>query len=178
MKNILYLGLLAIMPIVVHAQCITRYADCYHGLESGYSVDGAVKGQIKETKNAIYIRNIEINQKNSNNPALSVIANAHDKKRVIIENVEVNIHNASVYNNQGLAGSVALHFENEGNTIDGLKINAMGYNRYVAKTDSQQNGAGIGVIQYVNNATKNIVHKDVEISNYGLVVSESIQNIP
>lgn len=171
--------ILSLLPIHSYAKCTTRYSNCQtQNLSSGVFVDGNIKGEIQETHNAIYVRNLEINQKNGDKPALQVITNEYDKKRVIIDNVEVNVHNASVHTQNGLAGSVALHFENSGNIIDGLKVNSSGYNTYSTISNNAQNAAGVAPIQYVNNASNNIVQENVEISHYGTVISNTIRDMP
>lgn len=166
-----------------YAQCTGRYDDCQKlKQQEGVKINGLMQGSIRETNNSIYIKNIKIYQENSNQPALQVITSDNPldgaKKRVIVDNVQVNVKNANVSTDYGLAASVAFHFENEGNMIKNLTVNSSGVNKYTSRSSVRQNAAGVQVEQYKGKAAHTVNSSNNVLNTSGQEIIHSIQNLP
>lgn len=162
-----------------YTQCTGRYYDCQKLKEQeGVKIDGTVQGQIREVGNTTYIRNVKITQTNSDKPALQVVTLEGSKKRVVVDNVQVNVRNADVSTNYGLASSVGFHLQNEGNSITNLTVNSSGVNRYNATSSSQQNAAGVQVEQYKGRASHKINSSKNTLNSHGVEIIHSTQNLP
>lgn len=178
-------GFLIIVCIIEnsYAQCTGRYIDCQKlKQQEGIKINGSMEGSIKETNNSIYIKNIKIYQENSNHPALQVVTSDDPldgaKKKVIVDNVQINVKNANVSTDYGLAASVAFHFENEGNIIKNLTVNSSGVNKYTSNSSIRQNAAGVQVEQYKGKAAHTVNSSNNILNTSGQEIIYSIQNLP
>lgn len=164
----------------LYAQCTDRYIDCVSQQKiSGVHVNGDMRGHIVEGRNTIYVRNIKLYNDNPNQSILQVVGDENSKKRIIVENVEVNSKNASIYSNTGAANLVNFDLKNDNDVfIKNVEINSSGVNRYTSDSSNKQNAAGTFGVQISGKAAEKVDISKVNLNLSGYDVNNAIQSIP